>query len=266
MTAALGMYDPPFAQAANDALWQIIAGHARALGLAAAPRLERARPYRAVWEDAGLDFAQTCGLPLVTRLKERVRLVATPRYAFPGCEGAQYRSLIVVRAGAGFAGLAALRGKRAAINARDSHSGCNALAHTVAPLVGDGGFFSGYVVTGAHVASLAAVRDGRADVCACDCVTFGLFARHAPASLAGLAVLGETAAAPAPPFITRGQAGDAEVALWREALVRGLADPESEGPRAFLGLAGVTMLDLAAYDRIGDMITDLAVLGPLEEN
>ena len=177
-----------------------------------------------------------------------------------------YRSLIVVRAGAGFAGLEALCGRRAAINARDSHSGCNALAHTVAPLATAGGFFSGHVVTGAHVASLAAVRAGRADVCACDCVTFGLIARHSPASLAGLAVLGETAAAPAPPFITRGAASDAEVALWREALSRGLADPHSAGPRAFLGLAGVTVLDLAAYDRIGDMMTDLAVLGPLEES
>jgi ABC-type phosphate/phosphonate transport system substrate-binding protein len=260
------MYDPPFAQAANDALWQIVAGHARSLGLAAAPTLERARPYRAVWEDAGLDLAQTCGLPLVSRLKDRVRLVATPRYAFRGCEGAEYRSLIVVPAGAGFAGLEALQGRRAAINARDSHSGCNALAHTVAPLAAGGRFFSSHLVTGAHVASLAAVREGRADVCACDCVTFGLIARHAPASLAGLAVLGETVAAPAPPFITRGDSSDAEVALWRAALARSLADPQSEGPCAFLGLAGVSVLDLAAYDRIGDMITDLAVLGPLEES
>jgi hypothetical protein len=84
--------------------------------------------------------------------------------------------------------------------------------------------------------------------------------------VAGLAVAGETAAAPAPPFITRGDASDADVALWRAALARSLADPQSAEPRAFLGLAGVEVLDLAAYDRIGEMISDLAVLGPLEEH
>lgn len=266
MIAALGMYDQPFARWANDAWWQNLAGHAHALSLAAAPALERARPYREVWEDPRLCLAQTCGLPFITRLRGKVRLVATPRYAFAGCQGAQYRSLIVVRAGAGLAGLADLRGTRAAINAIDSHSGCNALAHTVAPLAAGGAFFAGHVLTGAHVASLAAVREGRADVCACDCITFGLIARHAPGTLAGLDVLGESAAAPAPPFITRGDASDAEVAGWREALARSLSDPQSAGPREFLGLAGVEVLAEAAYDRIGAMITDLAVLGPLEEN
>lgn len=265
MSAALGMYDPPFAQWANDALWHNLAGHARALGLSAAPGLDRARPYRVVWEDPGLDLAQTCGLPFITRLKGRVKLVATPRYGFAGCDGPQYRSLLVVRAGAGWAALSELRGRRAAINAPDSHSGCNALAHAVAPLAAGGAFFSGHIVTGAHVASLAAVREGRADLCACDCVTFGLIAAHAPESLAGLAVLGETAAAPAPPFITRGEASPADVDLWREAIARSMADPASAGPREFLGLAGVAVLDAAAYDRIGEMITDLAVLGPLEE-
>lgn len=265
MIAALGMYDPPFADWANDTWWQNLAGHARALGLSAAPALERGRPYREVWEDPGLGFAQTCGMPFVTRLKDRVRLVASPCYAFPGCQGAQYRSLIVVRAGAGFAGLDELAGTRAAINAHDSHSGCNALAHAVAPLATAGLFFSGHIITNAHAASLAAVRDGRADVCACDCVTFGLIARHAPDSLVGLAVMDETAPAPAPPFITRGDASDAEVTGWREALARSLTDPQSAAAREFLGLCGVEVLANAAYARIGEMMTDLAVLGPLEE-
>lgn len=265
MIAALGMYDPPFAKWANDAWWQNFAGHARALGLSAAPALERSRPYREVWEDPGLGFAQTCGLPFVTRLKDRVRLVASPCYAFPGCQGAQYRSLIVVRAGAGFVGLEGLKGTRTAINAYDSHSGCNALAHAVAPVATAGLFFSGHIITNAHVASLAAVRDGRADACACDCVTFGLIARHAPDNLAGLEVLGETAAAPAPPFITRGVASDAEVTGWREALARSLTDPQSAAAREFLGLSGVEVLANADYERIDKMMTDLAVLGPLEK-
>jgi ABC-type phosphate/phosphonate transport system substrate-binding protein len=266
VTAALGMYDPPFAQWANDAWWQNLAGHARALGLCAAPSLERARPYREVWEDRELELAQTCGLPLVTRLKNMVRLVASPCYDFAGCQGPQYRSLIVVRAEAEFFGLEGLRGKRVAINSRDSHSGCNALAHAVSQRAQGGMFFSGHIVTRAHLTSLASVRERRADACACDCVTFGLIARHAPASLQGLSVIGETEAAPAPPFITQGDASDAELAGWREALARSLADPQSAAAREFLGLAGMEVLTEAAYGRIGEMMTDLAVLGPLEES
>jgi ABC-type phosphate/phosphonate transport system substrate-binding protein len=250
MTAYLGFYDPPFAQGANDALWACLRDHARALGLPAPDGVDRATPYRALWDAPDLAFAQTCGLPLITALAGRVRLLATPVYDFPGCDGPTYSSVIVARADATLVTLADLRGSRVAINSRDSHSGYIALRHT---LVEARDTFAEEIETGGHIASLRAVLEGRADVCACDCVTFGLIVRHRPDWVASLRVLARSALAPAPPFITRGAASDAEVELWREALRRTFDDPRSATSRAFLGLRGIEILPLSAYDRIADM-------------
>jgi ABC-type phosphate/phosphonate transport system substrate-binding protein len=253
MTAYLGFYDPDFAHAANDGLWAVLSDHARSLGLAPPRHLDRTTDYRRIWQDPGLDLAQTCGLPLVTALAGKVRLLATPVYDFPGCDGPLYSSSIVVRADAPFATRADLRGCRAAINSRDSQSGYVALHHAVAHLADSAPFFAAEIETGGHLESLRAVAQGRADVCACDCVTFGLIERHRPDWIDGLRVIARSEMAPAPPLVTRSSATDAEVELWREALRRCIDDPRSAPPRAFLGLSAIEILPLAAYGRIDEM-------------
>lgn len=253
MAAWLGLYDPPFAAQANDALWQVLRDHAAALGLSAPELLDRNRDHHAIWAEPALAFAQTCGLPLTTSLQGRVRLIAAPAYAFPGCDGADYRSFIVVRDSAPYAGLADLKGVRAAINSLDSHSGYTALRHAVAPLARGRCYFGTQVVTGAHVHSLQAVASGTADVCACDCVTFGLIDRHRPDWLEGLRVLAHSEAAPAPPYVTSGLAYDEDVQAWREALARTFADPRSAQARAVLGLQGFHVPALETYRRISEM-------------
>jgi ABC-type phosphate/phosphonate transport system substrate-binding protein len=253
MTAYLGFYDPDFAHAANDALWAILRDHARNLGLPAPETLDRVSDYRQIWQEPDLAFAQTCGLPLITALAGKVRLLATPVYDFPGCEGPRYSSLIIVRADAPYAAIADLRGSRAAFNARDSQSGTVALHHTIAASAGGKAFFVEEIETGAHLESLRAVAEGRADVCACDCVTFGLVARHRPEWIDGLRVITRSEMAPAPPFVTHGSATNEEVELWREVLRRCIDDPRSAAPRAFLGLRRIEILPLAAYDRIKEM-------------
>lgn len=258
MKAYLGFYDPPFAQSANDALWSSLRDHARALGLSVPDDLDRTTPYRSIWTAPDLAFAQTCGLPLITSLAGRVRVLATPVYDFAGCDGPAYSSLIVTRADASFATLKDLRGTRAAINSRDSHSGYVALRHT---LIDARDTFVEEIETGGHLNSLLAVLEARADVCACDCVTFGLIARHRPDQVAGLQVLARSEAAPAPPFVTRGGASDSEVDLWREALQRTFDDPQSAPPRAALGLHGFEILPLSAYDQIADMAAAVGVTG-----
>ena len=257
MVAYLGHYDPPFAQAANDALWRVLSGHALELGISAPGPLERGRDQHAVWADPALAFAQICGLPLTTSLAGRVRLLAAPLYAFPGCDGANYRSFVVVRNLSKFVQLSDLEGAQVAVNSLDSHSGHTALRHAVAPLAKGRRYFGGQILTGAHVESLKAVGAGSADACACDCVTFGLIALHRPEWLAGLRVLAETEAAPVPPFITRGAASDREVQAWREALRRTFADPRSADARAALGLLGIA-LPAPDYRRIGEMFATAA--------
>ena len=56
--------------------------------------------------------------------------------------------------------------------------------------------------TGRHAASLAMVAAGKADVCAIDCVSHGLWRRHMPELLTGTRVLTVTARAPSLPYVT----------------------------------------------------------------
>ena len=238
------MYDFPEVRRATDALWGGIAR--RVEGAPAA--LTRGRDLDAVWTDPGLLLAQTCGYPLVTALKGRVSLVATPRYVAAGCEGARYRSAIVVRADDGARGLADVRGRRCAVNSLDSNSGMNLLRGAVSDLCDAGTrFFGGMVLTGAHAASLRAVAQGEADVAAIDCVTWALLGRVRPAAVAGLRVLGWSAASPGLPLIT---AMGGDVAGLRAALEAVAVDPGLAWAREALLLEGFSVLPADAYDVI----------------
>ncbi len=248
--AALPMYDEAEYAAANDALWARIAA-----ALDAPERLTRGMALPALWTDARLRLAQTCGWPFATTLAGRVSLLATPIYDLPGCDGATHCAFVVVREADPAADLAGLRGRRLALNGWDSNTGMNLLRALVAPLAEGGRFFGAIIETGAHRASLGAVADGRADVASVDCVTFGLLRRHAPAAVAGLRVLAETPRSPALPFITRAAAEPgAEIETLRAALSAALPAPQ-------LGLAGVAILTPAAYAVLPDMAAQAARRG-----
>ena len=92
MRASLPMYDLPEIRWATDALWAALGGR-----LGANPELERAEDHTALWREPDLLFSQTCGYPLTHRYRGRLQLVATPQYRAPGCDGANYRSLIMAR-------------------------------------------------------------------------------------------------------------------------------------------------------------------------
>lgn len=246
--ASLGMYDPPWLRAANDALWAALGRRLRAEGVREVPdRLERDRPLPAIWRDPRLLLGQTCGYPLVTALGEAVTVVGRPSYDLPGCRPGLHRSFVVVRADAPFRDLADLRGARAALNGRDSNTGMNLLRRALAPLARGGRFFGTVAETGAHLASLAAVAAGKADAAAVDCVTFGLAARHRPELTAGVRVLAETPDSPTLPFVTAGGAGAERVARLRRALAETIADPANAGPCAALGLVGFEPAERGDY-------------------
>ena len=158
--AALPMYDFPWVAKANDALWAAIAARLREAGVEAPARLTRAGDPAAQWRDPGLILGQTCGYPYVKTLRDSVALIATPEYAFPGCEGAAHRSFLVSRARDPRRDLAAFRGGRAALNAWDSNTGMNLFRATIAPVARGAPFFGAIVVTGSHEASLEAVAEG----------------------------------------------------------------------------------------------------------
>lgn len=263
--ANFAMYDLPEVTAATDDLWAGLARALRREGLDGVPgALTRGVDLDRLWRGSELLFSQTCGYPLLHAYKDALRLIATPVYAAPGCEGANYVSMIVVREDDPVGDLAGLRGRTAAVNSATSQSGYSALRATVADLAREGRFFGKVVVSGGHPNSLAMVAAGEADVCATDCVTHALLTRHRPAALAGLRVLARSPAAPGLPYVTRAAAGDDLVARLRAALFAALDDPDLASAREALLLAGAEVLPLSAYQPILEMEARATALGYAE--
>lgn len=253
-TAALAMYDLPELRSATDSWWSAIARALRAEGFRDVPTaLDRSRPVQAVWRDPALLLTQTCGYPLTHDFANTLTAVAVPTYAAEGCAAGRYRSAFVVRDDDPATALIDLRGRRAAANGPDSQSGCNVLRAAAAPLAEAGRFFAEVVWSGAHRASVAAVRTGTADVAAIDAVTFALLRRYAPAETDGLRVLGWSAEAHALPYATRrGVDADTRSRI-TTALLNAAGDPDVTAARDELLLAAMTPIDDGAYAPIPEM-------------
>ena len=248
--AALPMYDFEELRPATDALWSAIAARLTARGVDTPGELTRGLPLHELWTDPCLLLAQSCGYPLVTSLKDRVILVATPCYRAEGCEGAAYRSAIVVRSDDPAGTLADLRGRRAAVNDAASNSGMNLLRHAIVPFAAGKRFFGGIVWTGAHAASLRMVAEGGADVAAIDCVTWAYLQDLRSSAVRGLRVLGWTAATPGLPLVTSVHTDPATLDALRAALHDVTRDPSLAPVRATLRLAGFAVLPPGAYDAV----------------
>jgi ABC-type phosphate/phosphonate transport system substrate-binding protein len=252
--ASLPMYDLPELRAETDGFWRALAGHLRRAGIAAPPQaLSRPVQLPEHWLAPDLLFSQTCGYPLRHALKGRVRLIATPCYGAPGCQGPSYRSLIMVRTDSRLGALGDLRGARAAFNGTDSQSGYNALRFVIAPLAKAGRFFAEVVETGSHAASLEAVAAGKADVCAVDCVSYALFARHRRPALEELRELCRTPPTPGLPYVTAGDASLDQLTRLRAGLAAAYADPSLAELREALMLRGIEELDESAYEALDRM-------------
>ena len=236
---------------AQRLLWAFLRERLRQDGIAGVPDAldEHIAPHDA-WLDPRLLLAQTCGFPFVKHLRGRVRLVATPVYQAPGCQGPTMCSVIVVREEGAPPSLAACAGLAVAINERGSNSGYNLLRAAVAPHAGGKPFFSSVTETGGHLASMEAVRAGKADLAAIDCITYDLLRRHAPGRLDGLSILTQTPAGPNLPFITRLSASDEEVFALRAALKAAITTPDLADARAILGLTDVVVLEEGAYESL----------------
>jgi ABC-type phosphate/phosphonate transport system substrate-binding protein len=261
LIASLGMYDFPWTEAANDALWAAIANRLRARGVVAPRGLSRGGDLHEFWRSPSLIFGQACGYPYVTRLRERVALIATPIYAFPGCEGASHGAFIVANRRRARRALADFAGARAAINARDSNTGMNLFRAAIAPFAGGRPFFAEVIVTGSHEASLAAVGVGEADIGAIDCVSFALLQRGRPALLESVEAIAHTPRTPALPFIMNADLARSHLTAVRQALLETLNDPALAAARATLGLVGAEILDDADYERVAQIERDAIEAG-----
>ncbi len=254
MIAALPMYDFAPVRQATDAWWQGIAKALRLQGFGDVPEtLTRERAERA-WRQPDLLFGQMCGYPFIRIHGTRPKLIATPCFTAPGCDGPNYSSVIVVHAESRAESMEDLRGTIAAISGLDSHSGCHVLRSMVAPLASAGSkFFGRQIITGSHAGSLEAIEAREADVAAVDAVTYGLIKRSMPDALGSFRILGRTPRAPAPPYITKSSMPDDDVERIRDALVDALSDAHLASCRDELMIGGAKLLGAEKYEQIAEM-------------
>lgn len=251
--ASLPMYDHPAVRQATDRVWRGLVKALRKVKVRAPDILNRQPNYASLWDMPGLIFSQTCGYPYMTRLRGKVQLVATPVYSAMGCDGPDYCSLVITRRDDTATALEDCRDKVVAFNAVHSQSGYNTLRAAVAPLAKEGRFFCEAVETGSHGASLAAVAQHRADLCAVDCVTWALVVKHDPVQAALFKVVEQTPSAPGLPFITSLQTPPETLAKLRAALTLVCTDPELAEAREALLLDGAALLGDDDYQRVLDM-------------
>ena len=240
--AALPMYDLPELREATDALWAAWRDALRERGFAAPETLSRGGDLATVWRSPALVLAQTCGLPFAWHLRDRVTLIGAPDYAGGGDPPGHYHSVLVARADDARDLDALCRGRFAA-NGRDSQSGWNAALADGGRL--PGGRFGAVVVTGAHRLSVAAVREGRADLAAIDRVTWGLLCRNT-GETEGLCIVARTPPTPGLPLIAAPQHDAAVLVDAVEAGLRALAP----AARDALGIAGFVRFRPADYDAL----------------
>ena len=238
--ASLPMYDFAALRDAHEQLWTAVGTELAAVGMAAPNDLTHADDVHELWHDPALFLSQSCGWPLVTELDGLVSTIGTFAYDIPSDSDGSYRSVIVATVPAS---LGALADSVAAVNNFSSLSGWISLR---AALGGDE-HSRPIVLTGSHVASLVALRSGRAVVAAIDGVTYALLARDQPEMLDGLVVVGSGPRVPCLPIIGARTWDRERVEVVRAALRAALMRPELAVARATLLIQRFVPLDATDY-------------------
>jgi ABC-type phosphate/phosphonate transport system substrate-binding protein len=240
MFAALPMYDRPENAAAHDALWHLIRDGLRARAIAAPEELDRTTHHMDGWARPDLTLSMICNLPWRAAFRDRVTLIAAADYGLSDMPPGHYNSVMIVRADDPASDLSQTEGYRLAFNEPLSNSGWDMpqvrlrmAGITPRPTLR----------TGAHVASLAAVVTGQADIAGIDAISFRNLLRWEP-NADRVRVIGHTAATPGMTFIT---AQDRDPAPFRAAIAEAIAALDST-MRDALGLQGIVVLPRASYE------------------
>ncbi|MEP3049208.1 MAG: PhnD/SsuA/transferrin family substrate-binding protein [Roseibium sp.] len=218
-------------------------------------------PVYGIWTDPGLLVAQTCGYPLTHALADKVTLLGAPHYDALGCEGSSYCSHLVVAERSGHQKLSDLRGTTAAFNNLDSQSGMNALRHMIAPLANGEGFFGKVIESRGHLASMAAVAGGTADIAAIDAVCWQLAKQELPDLAQRLRSIGISRKVPNLPFISSCRHDDITQVKIRAVITDVLSDPQTQKSRERLRICGFSKLGPADYAPILEMENEAKELG-----
>ena len=261
-TASLPMYSLPEMADANAAFWIALQQRLRAKGVDTTD-VELESDGRSVPEGIGprVFFTQICGYPLFKRYRDQGIMLATPHYALPGCMGSTHRAFFMVRVDDPAKRLQDLRGRIFGCNSLLSNSGMNLPRLSLARIAGGKPFFSSVVMTGGHVGSLERLGDRSIDVCSVDNVTWGFFRKFRPAAARRYRILDETVTSPSLPFVTSVNTTASDAAAIAEVLHEIMNDPQTADTRGMLELAGLSVPDVGAYERLADYERDAADLG-----
>ena len=253
------MYDFPEIRDATDAFWSSLSEKLRTRGVANVPaHLTRPNDLPTFWSDPNLLFGQTCGYPLSIGLCGEAKIIATPVYDAPGCEGARYGSFLIVPAASSTTSLADTKGGICAINMSDSNTGMNLLRAAIADIGGTAPFFAKVIETLSHRKSLAMVASGQADIAAIDCVSFFHFSQIEPEITHSVRIIGETRKTPGLPFITSAATPDDTLYIMREALIETVHQIPRPAWLDTLKLRDIEVLPHAAYDTVLELEREAA--------
>jgi ABC-type phosphate/phosphonate transport system substrate-binding protein len=185
------------------------------------------------WGAPDLALSHVCGLPFATHFLDSVTYVASIDFALPDTPPGWYHSVVVTRSDE----TRPREALRLAYNSSDSQSGWGST---------QGRPFAGYLETGAHRASAAAVAEGRADVAYIDAVSWRILEQALPDVAASLKVIDRSAPTPGLALIA---APGVDPAPLRDALAAAL-DALADEDRRIMGgpvrLAHVTADDYRA--------------------
>ena len=203
-----------------------------------------------------IEIGWTCGRPFAQFLQRPdvdVELLAVPVYAAPRYGDAPiYFSDVIVRAGSPIRRFDDLRGRTFAINEPNSMSGWQTVRRHLRAMDAPPKFFGRLHETGGHVASIGAVRDGRADAAAIDSTVWEWRTAAHPALLAELRVIETIGPTPGPPWVISRQVDPALRQRLRHALLHLHMDPAG---RAALAVGGLRRFDAgvqAAYAQLAE--------------
>jgi ABC-type phosphate/phosphonate transport system substrate-binding protein len=212
--------DPPVSLVRRNADMPAVPGGIRSRSRVIAPDPSTLPPDQldlpTLWRHPALLLGQTCWGPMELGLGEHVRVVGQPDYsAFEGGKGPFYSSAILMRRddaellqdvappddGSALIPLERIEGARLAYNSVDSMSGLIALTRDLEGRHSLTGLFPAIIETGGHRASIVAVAEGRADLCAVDCRSWAMAKRY-ESRAERLTVVGWTSRRKGLPFIS----------------------------------------------------------------
>ncbi len=259
--AFLPMYVVRGAERHADMLWSCVRDSLRANGMNAPDRVAGFGSRHDGWLHPELILGQTCGLPYITSLCERVVLVGTPDYGIDGCPAGFYHSTLVAAAGDRRAQLSEFVGCTVAINGMDSQSGYAAMMRATAPFARGERFFGRAIRSGSHAVSMRLVAQGLADIAAIDSVTWRMSRQFDPDTVSGLKLIGTTDPVPGLPFIAASSKSQAGVF---DAVQAGIAALPEDTRQAF-GLRGVLPFRRSDYEIIKENLAQAEAVHRLPE-